>query len=303
VLLAASFIPVVASIVMGYIAATELGAACKLCIGIYVASAIVFVSAIWVRAAVKNNDHERAPTSASFYGLAAAQLLAFVAIPVIVYATLVPDFSRYIGTCGALKDSSDPQKIQVPLRADSNKTPAIEILDPLCPACRAFERRLEASGLHDELARKVVLFPLDSACNWMIETSLHPGACSISEAMLCADRNDAVSPADVLAWAFEHQEQVIAAAKTDAQVPAQMVTQAFPALKECVGSATVRARLNKSLRWAVTNQLPVMTPQLYIDGVKLCDEDTDLGLEWMLSRMIERHSAGTLQAHKAGEGQ
>ena len=37
--------------------------------------------------------------------------------------------------------------------------------------------------------------------------------------------------------------------------------------------------MNKSMRWAVTNQLPVMMPQVFVNGVKLCDEDTDLGLD------------------------
>ena len=42
----------------------------------------------------------------------------------------------------------------------------------------------------------------------------------------------------------------------------------------------------KSLRWAVANALPVMTPQLFVDGKRLCDEDTDLGLEYTLTQML-----------------
>ena len=42
----------------------------------------------------------------------------------------------------------------------------------------------------------------------------------------------------------------------------------------------------RSLRWAVANALPVMTPQLFVNGTRLCDEDTDLGLEYTLTRML-----------------
>ena len=41
-------------------------------------------------------------------------------------------------------------------------------------------------------------------------------------------------------------------------------------------------------RWAVKNQLPVMTPQAYVDGTRVCDADTDLGLDYVLARLLER---------------
>jgi hypothetical protein len=50
----------------------------------------------------------------------------------------------------------------------------------------------------------------------------------------------------------------------------------------------VKTKLNRSMRWVVQNELPVITPQLYVDGVKLCDADTDLGLDWALSRLLAR---------------
>ena len=62
--------------------------------------------------------------------------------------------------------------------------------------------------------------------------------------------------------------------------------QAFPDLAACVGSPEVKSRLNKSLRWIVGNALPVSTPQLYVDGRRLCEEDTDLGLEYALERLL-----------------
>jgi len=38
----------------------------------------------------------------------------------------------------------------------------------------------------------------------------------------------------------------------------------------------------------------VLTPQLFIDNVKLCDEDVDLGLEYTLANMLDRHDRHAL---------
>jgi hypothetical protein len=143
------------------------------------------------------------------------------------------------------------------------------------------------------------LFPLDSECNWMVSRSLHPGACRVSEAILCAAdpvKGSGVDPVAVVDWAFERQEALTAAANSDPESVTRMLATQFPPLAKCLGSAEVKARLNKSLRWTVQNQLQVLTPQLFVDGVKLCDEDTDLGLEYTLARMLELHDKGTLAA-------
>ena len=42
----------------------------------------------------------------------------------------------------------------------------------------------------------------------------------------------------------------------------------------------------KSLRWAVANAIPVLTPQLFVGNSRMCDEDTDLGLEYTLHQML-----------------
>jgi hypothetical protein len=154
-------------------------------------------------------------------------------------------------------------------------------MDPLCPACKAFSERLAASGLGDRLDRELVLFPLDKECNWMVSESLHPGACAVSEAVLCGG----VQAGQVLQWAFDHQEELRAMGRDPERVYAR-VRQQFPQLADCLGKPAVRSRLNRSLRWAVANSLPVVTPQLFVRGVKVCDEDTDLGLDYVLSRML-----------------
>jgi hypothetical protein len=288
VLFAMSTVPLGASLVMGTIAFVELGAACKLCIGIYGASMVGFLAAGLAYASARRGMQIPGSGAGRSLGVAVLQLGVFVTVPAALYVLLMPDYSRYVGTCGRLADTVDPYDVMVPMDDHGGGVELLEVLDPLCPTCRGFEHRLRASGLEDKLHRKVLLFPLDQECNWNVTTSLHPGACEISEAVLCAAQGGGPSAREVLDWAFDHQEELLAAAKNDATAPGKHVRAQFPALAACIGSPEVRSKLNKSLRWAVGHSLPVLTPQAYVDGVKLCGEDTDLGLEYTLHRLLEQ---------------
>jgi uncharacterized membrane protein len=232
------------------------------------------------------------PVPWGYLAAAAALGVALVAVPAFAYVALAPDHASYIGSCGELVEDKDPYEVMVPLDRNRGGVKAIELLDPLCPACRAFETRLEDSGLGKELDRSAMLFPLDSECNWMVSDRIHPGACAISEAVLCAgDRAGAV-----VEWAFAEQENIARAAASSGDPAREMAKKQFPELASCIGSAKAQSQLNKSLRWAVRNQLTVLTPQLFVEGVKLCDADTDLGLDFMLRRMIDQARSKTLTA-------
>ncbi|HMG21229.1 MAG TPA: vitamin K epoxide reductase family protein [Kofleriaceae bacterium] len=323
----ATVLPAVASVVMLAISLSQLGTTCKLCVCIYAASAVCLVGAVvaWrraVRAAGGSGGgfeplYTGRPDEPAFVGraktasghrlvavsgggtsggtLAAAFVIgvAFVGVPVALYFALAPDHARFIGTCEGLPRGDDPYGVMLRIErggASKSAAPAIEVLDPLCPACKAFEQRLQASGLAEQLDRKAVLFPLDNTCNWMVTEATHPGACTVSEAVLCAG---AKAP-DVIAWAFEVQDRIRSETRADPAAAARIVKQRFPELAACVGSPEARSRLNKSLRWIVANNIRVLTPQLFVDKVKLCDEDVDLGLEYTLSAMLDRRARGAL---------
>lgn len=117
----------------------------------------------------------------------------------------------------------------------------------------------------------------------MVNESLHPGACAVSEAMLCAG----VQAQEVLAWAFDNQSELLALGGDQGRIN-ERVRQRFPQLADCLGKPKVRALLNRSLRWAVANKLAVQTPQLFVNGNKVCEEDTDLGLEFVLARILDK---------------
>jgi uncharacterized membrane protein len=285
--LAASALPALASLVMAYISFAQLGAACKLCIGIYVASGTALLAALLLwsdarRASAVVGAQEPLPTAglALSFGLG----VLFVALPVTTYAISAPAFDRYVGTCGQLTYAPD-SKLLVPLGPQGRPTALLEVLDPLCPSCRGFEERFSRMDAAETISRQALLFPLDNACNWMVSDAIHPGACAISEAMFCAgDR-----AGEVLDWSFENQDAIMLAARADAKAGARrLVAERFPELGRCLGTSAVQAKLNLALRYAVKNRLQVLTPQVFVQGLRLCDEDTDLGLEYALPRLIER---------------
>ncbi|MBK8009970.1 MAG: hypothetical protein IPK13_01365 [Deltaproteobacteria bacterium] len=285
-LLAGASLPVLMSLIYGYIAASEIGAICNTCVGIYVASAGVFGCALVA--------HTRTPPSPSLAASTRTHLqwfaegVVYVLVLVVMYMALAPKSPLPEKGCGVLVKHDDAAGVMVPLASASapGATRAIAVLDPLCPSCRALEARLEASGLTKRLSLKGALFPLDSQCNWMVKDALHPGACAVSEAILCeGDRGQ-----NVLAWAFQEQTRLLEAARggDGDRAVRDAILSAFPSVKGCLGSPKVRARLNKSLRWAVANAIPVLTPQLFVGDTRVCDEDTDLGLEYTVGAMIER---------------
>jgi uncharacterized membrane protein len=283
-LLLSTLLPVGTSVAFAVISATRLGEFCSTCIGIYAASGASFLFAL-----VAHLRAPRPPEGAKKpwgkWLLWFMEGVAVVGVLIGVYVAVVPSDRQSVERgCGELVKQEDEAGILLHLPSQANAVPAIAVLDPLCPACRAFDRRLHMSELDQRLDMDVLLFPLDSKCNWMVKSTLHPGACVVSEALLCAPE----SAQKVLDYAFAEQERLLELGKTNEAALKADLEQRFPEVKGCVGSAAAKAKVNKSLRWAVANALPVMTPQLFVAGTRVCDEDTDLGLEFTLTRLLER---------------
>jgi uncharacterized membrane protein len=283
--LAATALPAGASLVMGYISLVDLQAACKMCIGIYLSSTAAFVAALllWLGARTRAQIRPDAPLlDWGVLGLAFGLGVLFVVVPVSTYALSAPDFERYIGHCGALAQP-DAGVALIPIGPQNRPQSMIEVLDPLCPSCKGFEERYGRMEGELGLSRRALLFPLDNTCNWMIGDSIHPGACAISEAMLCAGER----AEQVLSWSFANQDAIKDATRRDPKAAARMASDRFPDLAHCIGSSAIRAKLNLSLRFAVKNKLQVLTPQVFVQGTRLCDEDSDLGLDFALPRLVE----------------
>lgn len=289
-LLLATLVPVGASAVWGTLAVTRLGEVCTVCAGMYATSGLGFVFALVAFLRARPGDGTPFPIRS--WALGSAEGLAYVLVLVFAYAAFSPEGRRGAEGCGTLVDREDPSGSRLPFSGPDGGVPSIALLDPLCPACRAFDERLRASGLMDRMKIEVLLFPLDAKCNWMTKSSVHPGACLVSEALLCAPSRTA----EILAHSFAHQEEWTALGKSDEPALARALETAFPEVKGCLGSASVKHKLNKGLRWAVANALPVLTPQLIVGDRRLCDEDTDLGLEFTLAAMLDAVSSPTTAA-------
>jgi len=280
-MVAATALPVLTSIVYGIVSATQIGTFCKVCVGIYASSLGVFVAAIAAHILTSPPKEKSKSGILGQWGFYFVEGLAMVALPVLFYLTFKPAYTDSLLHTSGLRHPEDKYGVMLDMHG-KGQVPAVEVLDPLCPACKGFSERLAASGLGEQLQIKVVLFPLDKECNWMVSESLHAGACAVSEAVLCA--GDRASK--VLAWAFANQDDLRARGGGGQSAVYARIKQEFPDLASCLGQPAVRARVNKGLRWIVANSLPVLTPQLFIRNQKLPDEDTDLGLDYVLSRVL-----------------
>jgi uncharacterized membrane protein len=105
----ATLVPVVASLGMGTIAVRELDAFCKICVGIYVASALTALGAFLTYRRAEREQPDHAPLSYGGIGVAFLIGCVFVGSSTLAYALHAPDFTRFVGSCGKLAKPSDPQ--------------------------------------------------------------------------------------------------------------------------------------------------------------------------------------------------
>jgi uncharacterized membrane protein len=309
--------PLVISIVMAVISAVKLGHFCKTCVGIYVSSALLAIAGVaaliqdhepwgaWTgqsnpprhaldvpptlpgggaeRTLIDDEPPVRPEGGFLLVPVWAFALCAFACVPGLIYTSALPKYTSYISSCGKLEKAPDNPSPLIHVAMPAARQPATLVIDPLCPTCKAFHQRLVTEGFLDKLDITLVLFPLDSDCNWMLDRPLHPGSCAVSKAILCNERR-ALS---TLEWAFDNQTEILEAAKAGAGVVnvRAMIKRQFPGLDACIDSKETSLRMNRILRYIVNNHLPVSTPQMFLGETRLCDEDTDMGLSYTLHKL------------------
>ena len=290
-LVAAAAFPLAVSIVYLGISLNFIGEICKTCVGIYVSSIGVFVSSLLSYSAISKQYQLTGGSKAQskelpwgYYFLSFFEGVAFVVVIMGIFLAMKPAYAAEDHECGNLIHQQDPDSVMIPVSRKSGGATAIEIVDPLCPACQMFRDRLDASPAAEKLDLRAILFPLDSECNWMVSESMHPGACMVAEAILCARENRA----EMMNWALDNQEMLRSLATESPRKLKSAIKEQYPRVASCIGTMEAKIRVNKSLRWIVSNSSRVMTPQLFVNGVRLCEEDTDLGLEFTLTKLLER---------------
>jgi uncharacterized membrane protein len=290
--------PLLISLLMAAISALKLGHFCKTCVGIYISSALLAVGGIAGLMQARRGREPRAgaavqptvvdPSPLRLHdGLLIAGwalgLALFSVTPALIYASAVPGYGNYITGCGKLEKPTEPNNALLHVKMPGATQPATLFVDPLCPTCKAFHQRLATEGILDQLDVTLVLFPLDSECNWMLDRPVHPGACIVSKAILCSESR----ALPVLEWAYDHQEALLEAAKAGAGLVnvRAMIKDQFPAINACIDSKATTLRLDRMLRYIVNNRLPVSTPQMFLGETRLCDEDTDMGLSYTIHKL------------------
>jgi uncharacterized membrane protein/protein-disulfide isomerase len=285
-----SLAPLGASIVMFYVTVAHLHGFCKLCVGIYVSSLVLAVAAVL---AWRAHDRERLPpdpaAGRSNRGGWAQPVLwltglgVATALPALAYATSLPDYRPFLATCGKLAVTREPHNSLLKLPTAHPTRGVVLFEDPLCPTCRSFHDRLVDEGVFERLNVTLVMFPLDSECNWMLDRALHPGACLMAKAVLCGGDDKARA---ILEWSYDRQDDLKEAGKLGSQALLAKITERWgAAVSQCVGSAAAATRLNQNLHFAANNHIAISTPQMFLGDQRICDEDTDLGMKYTLAQL------------------
>jgi uncharacterized membrane protein len=270
--------PLIVSVVMFSISWFELGTICKTCAGIYIASAALGFSAIGVLVSTWSEPARFSAGSFAIGAAVATGMLLWVLAPSVVYAALAPDHGPHVTQCGSIKQPKESHNALIPLPGRSPQKNALFFEDPLCPTCKSLHDRLKEAGVLERLDVDLALFPLDNECNWMLDQPLHPGACRVSRAALCAR-----SPAAFMDWAYERQAELAEAARSGGKVLDQFISARWgQEIVRCMNERATLQRLNRHLHFAAANAIAVSTPQVFIEGQRLCDEDIDMGLMFAL---------------------
>jgi hypothetical protein len=212
-------------------------------------------------------------------------VLGFCALlPAMIYASMAPDYRSFVQSCGTAPAASENASALIKLQAASRRAHAYLVVDPMCPVCKSLHQRLIGEGVIDKLDIDMMLFPLDSDCNWMLDEPLpgHKGSCIVSKAIICGEASGRAR--QIMDWAFENQDGLKESAAKGKAILRGQIRGAFPEIDGCIDSKDTQKRLEKMLRWAIDVKLETITPQLFVNDIKICDEDQDLGLRYTLTQ-------------------
>jgi len=291
----AALAPLGASLVMFFISAFHLHVFCKLCVGIYVASLVLAVAAGLAWSAHRREALEQAATvrvhppgqaPRGDWGKVALWTIALGAaavLPAAIYVSALPDYRARIDKCGKLATVREAHNGLLKIATSHPVRAVLLFEDPLCPTCKAFHERIVDEGIFERLDVTLAMFPLDTECNWMLDRSLHPGACVLSKAVICGGSDKARM---ILEWAYDTQDELRDLGKKGPAALTSKVVERWGAdIGACIGKAQTTTRLNQQLHFAANNRIPVSTPQMFLGDKRICDEDTDLGLKYTLAQL------------------
>jgi protein-disulfide isomerase len=146
----------------------------------------------------------------------------------------------------------------VPARAGARRV-VVEFSDYACPFCARAHEQVAAlrSGRPDlQIVRRH--FPLDSACNPAVKRDIHPGACALARAAICADAQGRFAAMDDALFANQ-------AANDPVSKLAARIGLDPAAFEACLASPETERRLTADVADAIRLGVKA-TPSYVVDG-------------------------------------
>jgi protein-disulfide isomerase/uncharacterized membrane protein len=163
-----------------------------------------------------------------------------------------------------------PIDIQVPASASILGDPTapitiLEFSDFQCPFCKRGALVMnQVLARHGNRVRVVFMpFPLDPACNSLIQRSMHPYACELARAAFCAGKQGKFQP--VYEKIFEEQETL--KAESAKEIPASLGIDRA-AFEACLGSEEAKSAVSLSVQEGIRAKVE-STPTFFVNGRKV----------------------------------
>ncbi len=252
----------VAALALALVSELAIGALCLLCAGSWMVSGALFAAA-W---RASRPDGVAAALRADL-GLLRRRLPRTVAVVAAGAACVALIAAAYrAGGRPYWDHAARPRVVQAspvaPAAARSSGGPAVvvEFSDYECPFCALAHEEMNAllAARPDvRLVRKN--FPLDPACNPIVKRAMHPGACVLAAAAICADEQGKLEPmADAL---FRNQKQ-----KLPLDAIAQQVGVEMNDFGECLRAPSTARRIQQDIAAGMAVGIKA-TPTYVVNGV------------------------------------
>ncbi len=246
------------AVVLALVSELAIGALCLLCAGSWVVSAALFASA-W-RATRPRGPLAAVRADLGLLRARPARTAGLVLGGFAAVALVAATYPRY------WEKKPPPQRAAraVPAAPAASGGPVVVVSfsDYECPFCAiAHEetKQILASRPDVKLVKKH--FPLDSACNPAVRRAIHPNACTLAAAAVCAEEQGKLGPMDDAL--YQNQK-----AKRPLEELARAVGLDVSAFRECLRAPSTQRRLEADVTAGMSVGVRA-TPTYVVNGVQL----------------------------------
>jgi protein-disulfide isomerase len=246
------------ALALGLVSKLIIGTWCLLCAGSWLASLGLLVASWTACRAIGAAAAVRADLQA--VGRQPRRAAALVVAGLVALLLLVVGYPRVEAgarSAGAAAGASAPAALPPPLPAATG--PAVLFSDYECPFCAlAHDELRETLRKRPDIQVVRRNFPLDQACNPIMKRPMHPRACELARAAICAEEQGQLEAMDDALYASQKApvpvEELAARLKLD-----------LGRFKACLGAPATGARLADDIEAGVKAKLR-STPTYVVDG-------------------------------------